>query len=747
MHLEKNTMGSGVHLEDLTSQARLLIKHALCNPDEKYGFGSMSCATYDTAWVSLVSKDTDGHERWLFEECFDYVLQTQSNDGGWTTGSGAQIDSILNTAGALLSISRHAARPLQLQHDAQDLRSRITQATAFLDRQLNAWDVTLTDHVGFEIIVPAILDLLENESPPIRFEFSSRKQLMDINYAKMSRFRPDYLYGTQRMTALHSLESFIGKIDFDRVAHHKVNGSMLGSPSSTAAYLIHASQWDLEAEEYLRHVVRCAAGQGNGGVPSAFPSTHFEATWILSTLLKAGFSPMDLESEDLVKMTNILSGAFEKENGVVGFAPYFAPDVDDTSKTITSLNMLGYSASAARMVQIFEADDHFRTYAGERDPSFTANCNALIALLHQPDFAQYTLQIRKITTFLCDYWYKSDERMKDKWNMSYLYPSFLFVEAMVDLLNLTDRGALESVLDDELESKVALGLYQASLRPLLGQAENGSWNDSVEETAYGLLILCEARRVAFFEDLQVPLQDGIARASSFLLLVENDPSYIWIEKVSYSSPLLTGAYRLAALNMSRLLPTSVVGSKFWKLARPRIGMEVHVDLFHRAPLFNSLPRWELCASMIEAALLLPSLRARRHHIFPRMGLESDESYFDVVVTMLNFQLDEFMEATAGPAFLGRMDVLRRIVYDLLPSYPKKCDSGGGTLPLRTGTNGLHSPKPYGVHDAQYNNVKNHISQFLSHILGHPSTATASAWDKEAASLGAEELSPGAHPTS
>lgn len=100
-------------------------------------------------------------------------------------------------------------------------------------------------------------------------------------------------------------------------------------------------------------------------------------------------------------------------------APFFEPDVDDTAKTITSLAILGQPVSADSMVEAFETDTHFRTYAGERDPSFTANCNALLALLHLPNASEYSKQIYTISKFLCDYWWNNDDRIKDKW-VSYL---------------------------------------------------------------------------------------------------------------------------------------------------------------------------------------------------------------------------------------------------------------------------------------------------------------------------------------
>ena len=267
----------------LNVQAKVLLHATVRDYDEKYGCGSMSCAIYDTAWVSLVTKTIDGSKMWLFPECFQYVLASQSESGGWFTGQGAHIDGILNTAAALLALKRHASDPRQVNGLGQDLEARIQRATASLRTQLEEWDVSMTDHVGFEIIVPAMLGLLEKEDPALAFTFRGKPQLMKINASKMSRFKPEWLYGPTRTTALHSLEAFIGQIDFDRVKHHVVQGSMLGSPSSTAAYLMHSSTWDDESEHYLRHVVKSAAGQGSGGIPSAFPSTYFEFTWVSSS--------------------------------------------------------------------------------------------------------------------------------------------------------------------------------------------------------------------------------------------------------------------------------------------------------------------------------------------------------------------------------------------------------------------------------------------------------------------------------
>jgi hypothetical protein len=266
------------NMETLRSDAKSLVAQLVAGYDNKFGVGTMSCAVYDTAWVAMVEKTIDGKRQWLFPESFQYLVRTQTESGGWQSYA-AQVDGILNTLGGLLAFKKHLSNPaLSSQSLPEDLKARIENATAYVTKLLNEWDVAATTHVGFEILVPAMLNYLEKEG--ISIEFQSKPLLMAINQKKMSRFHPKILYTPMKLSAVHSLEAFVGQIDFDKVIHHKTFGSMMASPSSTAAYLLNASTWDDESEEYLRHVLAHADGKGSGGVPSAFPSTFFEYTWV-----------------------------------------------------------------------------------------------------------------------------------------------------------------------------------------------------------------------------------------------------------------------------------------------------------------------------------------------------------------------------------------------------------------------------------------------------------------------------------
>lgn len=67
------------------------------------------------------------------------------------------------------------------------------------------------------------------------------------------------------------------------------------------------------------------------------------------------------------------------------------------------------------MINVFEGKNHFTTFGAERDPSLTSNLHVLLCLLHQPTVSQYNSQIVKATRFVCETWWSSDYRVKDKW--------------------------------------------------------------------------------------------------------------------------------------------------------------------------------------------------------------------------------------------------------------------------------------------------------------------------------------------
>lgn len=143
---------------------------------------------------------------------------------------------------------------------------------------LSNWDTDSSDQVGFEMLITQHISLLQEEG--IELSFPQKNSLQALRDAKLSKLPPSSVYSAPS-TLYHSLEALIGHVDFDNLRRWRgSDGSMMGSPSSTAAYLMHISTWDDQAETYLKTVLKYGAGQGNGSVPCAWPTSIFEVTWV-----------------------------------------------------------------------------------------------------------------------------------------------------------------------------------------------------------------------------------------------------------------------------------------------------------------------------------------------------------------------------------------------------------------------------------------------------------------------------------
>ena len=103
--------------------------------------------------------------------------------------------------------------------------------------------------------------------------------------------------------------------------------------------------------------------------------------------------------------------------------PLILADADDTAKAILTLFLLGRSTSLDPMIEHFRSKQgHFQTYLGERNVSFSANCNILKAILADPGLPKYESDISSITSYLCDSWWKG--AVKDKWVSHHLFSRF-----------------------------------------------------------------------------------------------------------------------------------------------------------------------------------------------------------------------------------------------------------------------------------------------------------------------------------
>lgn len=308
---------------------------------------------------------------------------------------------------------------------------------------------------------------------------------------------------------------------------------------------------------------------------------------------------------------------------------------------------------------------------------------------------------------------------------------------------LSEAGGLAGVFEKPFLTKVSVTLFQSCLRAMLEQGTNGSWGNSHEETAYAILMLAEARRLCFFQDIKEPLESSIERGIAVLATDATATNYIWSDKVSYGSASLTEAYMLAARRAaSTAYGSGIVGFSVWE-APTRKQLAGQLQLFHSTPLFRSLDEWELRASIIEASIFQPLLRDPKLEILHREDFEGGK-YLQIIpltwtsctnrtrthasashlwelmaLSFFTYQVDEFMEAVAGPAFKGRMDILHRVI-------DKALARGSG------GTNGAHQ----GNGDVGSQDINGTFGEFVSKlgsavefILDNPVVREASSYDQ------------------
>lgn len=329
------------------------------------------------------------------------------------------------------------------------------------------------------------------------------------------------------------------------------------------------------------------------------------------------------------------------------------------------------------MIKVFEKDDGFATFGGERDRSVSSNCHVLMALLEWGDRPRYSSQIRKAATFVCNHWWSHDKRFKDKWHLSHLYPTMLMVEAFSTLLRDMEKRPDDQYLDTELVQKVAVALFQASMRTLFEQRSNGSWEGSPEQTAYAILTLAEARHFYLCHEFDAQLKLAIHKGNNFL-----NSSHIqglqrlWTSKTSYSVKLVFEAYILAARKKATdIEPPQYFGSTLG-LANSLEKTLAHKPIMQKATVFSTMDDVQLRASFVEAALFVPFLQAGRSAVFPRYDMKvAKEKYLELIpftwvgsnnrskhfvpntllldlmyMAQYLFYSDEFFESTVATAF-------------------------------------------------------------------------------------------------
>lgn len=243
-----------------------------------------------------------------------------------------------------------------------------------------------------------------------------------------------------------------------------------------------------------------------------------------------------------------------------------------------------------------------------------------------------------------------------------------------------DRGFATDIFPNDLVLKMTIAVFQACTQLLSSQQSDGGWEASPELTAYAILTLADVRHSFLFEgDLQRRIIGSIEAGGRFLdnYDASNKPEGYWTSKTNYSVDFVHEAYVLAALKVARepfqvsqtdcTTPGSRSSTTSYNASR-------YMPLLRQTKSFSSVPEWQLQAWLAVSALFVPLLQARRLDVFARDEYMGEDSYLELIpftwigcnarmkspvptayafdmmiLSMLCFQLDEFMETVAPVA--------------------------------------------------------------------------------------------------
>ena len=364
----------------------------------------------------------------------------------------------------------------------------------------------------------------------------------------------------------------------------------------------------------------------------------------------------------------------------------------------------------------------------------------------------------------------------------------LLAQALMRLLSLWDSGALGGELEDLIRNRLPVILTQILVRTLCDLDQSQS--QSSEASAYAVLTLTYISSLPWLSTLETQISDAIGWGKRIVrdaVIAATQPEYLWVEKVTYSSSILSETYCLAASKAQA--SSHAWGEAVQSLADiPIKQLTKFTHFFSQLPLFSKGPQWKLQASLIEGYLFYPQLKSISLDIFPRKDMAKDE-YLEyipltwtacnnnqktpmnanflwdmMVISMLNYQADEYMEAVIGGKFANDLISVKRLIHHLCettstsssdsntssdsngdkPNGPKKrphSDCKGNELeePAKrnrpepnsaSGNRSAATPQPVTNGSAPtLTEVSQTLSRFIKHILTHQHIAHSSTHDR------------------
>lgn len=224
---------------------------------------------------------------------------------------------------------------------------------------------------------------------------------------------------------------------------------------------------------------------------------------------------------------------------------------------------------------------------------------------------------------------------------SQLYSMMLLSQALEHLYSVNNTTLLKKVSSEcpiLFNEHIPFASIQVLITILSSQEEGGSWEDTCELTAYAILALSSLAHLPWLrDDLDLyGIESSIIRAKAYLEASGQSEwakgKHIWIEKVTYASPLLSEVYCQAAMHTS--LPQQQYGDPAIRypsqvLPHPKVlaamrkagRLMAHTPLLGPSQLEPSLLR----AAELQATYALRDLERHKYDVFPAPPCKNGEN--------------------------------------------------------------------------------------------------------------------------
>ncbi|KAI4209555.1 MAG: hypothetical protein LQ351_007546 [Letrouitia transgressa] len=412
------------------------------------------------------------------------------------------------------------------------------------------------------------------------------------------------------------------------------------------------------------------------------------------------------------------------------------------SNIVYLLSRLGENASLELMIESYERSNN---------SSPNTHSYVLKALLQGPNPQEYTDQIVKAASAICDCWWSIEtcnERVE-----TLRYSMMLFAQSLMMLIGKWNRGSLPGFPETILKDRARLVLFEILVEVLKTQKSDGSWgSESFEEsTAYAFITLASLAPFPLSGQLKSQLDVAIQRGRDFLLqrfTYPAEPETFRNQRYP-AAGLSAEASSIAALKIP--IAQQMTGNGVADLCVFEEPSLKRIQRMSTLPFFSAMPDWLIRACIVTGYLYFPLFDARRKAIFPRRDIKQNRQWhvlpfaivassqwrggsfssdmkleFMVFASML-YEVDHYMEAMIGGFDGVELDDVRQIVHQIFDHEVTDLRIPNNQQPKAQPTN--PSSSSISLRAQNLADVHFTLHRVTSYALSHPSVLVASRHDR------------------